>query len=271
MFPIEKTDEMLSLLVTEAARKEGGARLQECLRNLWEVAVRIGHQHGEKEIRLAREEAYEVGKKDGLGEVGQVFDARHKKELEEERVWGFDVGWRLATEKNTLKASKIPASPPSLPVVSTAATQMDVLPDVLRFDLFSPPPTPTLPSLSALIAQRFAPDPLPPPLLPLPLPSSSPYPPASTLPPRDFSALRTGTVRPFGSLQRRARRSTHPPCSRHTQQTTARNIYKTGPAHSTLPSQHRPLPRSRQPLDWNRDPRLQDLNRALTALGWVRR
>jgi hypothetical protein len=73
------------------------------------------------------------------------------KELEQERVWGFDVGWRLATEDCVLKASKTSIPAPPLPSVSMIATQTDPLPtlsepaawakDVPHHDL-SPPSAP---------------------------------------------------------------------------------------------------------------------------------
>ncbi|KAL1686390.1 hypothetical protein GGG16DRAFT_96914 [Schizophyllum commune] len=79
-------------------------------------------------------------------------------------------------------------------------------------------------------------------------------------PPRDLSCLSSGTSRPFASLNRRRRgaQSRSRPRRRHAGAASRR------------------WPESRLPqiggtlLDWVHDPRLQDLTRALHALGWVR-
>ncbi|KAJ7789739.1 hypothetical protein B0H14DRAFT_2943412, partial [Mycena olivaceomarginata] len=62
---------LLGLLVPDDVRKEGGEKLQERLRNMFDVAARIGHQQRAKEIACAREEGYEAGRQ----EVGE--SARH--------------------------------------------------------------------------------------------------------------------------------------------------------------------------------------------------
>ncbi|KAJ7900653.1 hypothetical protein B0H14DRAFT_2671366 [Mycena olivaceomarginata] len=67
---------------------------------------------------------------------------------------------------------------------------------------------------------------------------------------RDFSGLRSGVSQPFSSLQRRHRR-------------TPRTLPR---SQSNQNSCFRPPPA----VDWDRDPRLRDLSRALTALGWMR-
>ncbi|KAJ6532782.1 hypothetical protein DFH09DRAFT_1284628 [Mycena vulgaris] len=63
--------------------------LQRSIRQVWEVALRIGVKHGQREARQAHTST--------------------PKELERERVWGFEVGWRLAMEENALKAMDMAA------------------------------------------------------------------------------------------------------------------------------------------------------------------
>ncbi|KIM43451.1 hypothetical protein M413DRAFT_443388 [Hebeloma cylindrosporum] len=110
--------------------------------------------------------------------------------------------------------------------------------------------------------------------------------------PRDFSSLCSSRPNPFGSLQRRSKQSRPPVSSR---------FPWTIPFTRTLHPRYRPpplcppssFPKPRVPaeaskkepvifsnltpasshisaLDWDQDPRLSDLSRALKALGWIR-
>ncbi|KAJ7117005.1 hypothetical protein C8R44DRAFT_738872 [Mycena epipterygia] len=100
--------------------------------------------------------------------------------------------------------------------------------------------------------------------------------------PRDFTALQTGSPHPFGTLQRRLARSrrpqhaqkksipvpTHPIITRQHPQGISNNK-----PISTTPVLLPPHPRrgrQRRVLDWDHDPLLSDLGRALGALGWIR-
>ncbi|KAJ7886449.1 hypothetical protein B0H14DRAFT_2697503 [Mycena olivaceomarginata] len=106
---------------------------------------------------------------------------------------------------------------------------------------------------------------------------------------RDFSGLRSGVSQPFPSLQRRHRRTPrtlprsqsnqnscfrrttlHPrPTKNHEAVSTPRMRFMSSftPRTSTL---HVPIGKAPPAVDWDRDPRLRDLSRALTALGWMR-
>ncbi|KAL1710330.1 hypothetical protein EV121DRAFT_275559 [Schizophyllum commune] len=91
--------------------------------------------------------------------------------------------------------------------------------------------------------------------------SSLPRPP----PPRDLSSLSSGNTTPFASLSRRRRRG-------------GQSRPRPRPRRAGTPYRQHHWPESRLPreddisrLDWRSDPRLQDLSRALHALGWVRR
>ncbi|KAJ7715645.1 hypothetical protein B0H14DRAFT_3013728, partial [Mycena olivaceomarginata] len=55
-------DQLLGLLVPD------DEKLQERLRNMFDVAARIGHQQRAKEIACAREEGYEAGRQEGWRE-----------------------------------------------------------------------------------------------------------------------------------------------------------------------------------------------------------
>ncbi|KAJ7707387.1 hypothetical protein B0H17DRAFT_1191893 [Mycena rosella] len=144
---------------------ETGDAFEKALRELWQQAAHMGFAVGE-DARWDREQ-----------EVAQ--------KLEEERVWGFDVGWKLCSEQQQLRASQASLIPPSHTFphsLSVAATQTDNV-----------AVTPVIPAAAATAAP--APAPTPAPLdwaedaatLPIfPLHST---PPPST--PRDFSALPT--------------------------------------------------------------------------------
>ncbi|KAJ7808311.1 hypothetical protein B0H14DRAFT_2380652 [Mycena olivaceomarginata] len=107
--------------------------------------------------------------------------------------------------------------------------------------------------------------------------SSHPHMLSTSPSPRDFSVLSSGSAKPFASLQRRRRRSPRTPLSwtplhsirqrtkyHYPQKNTHSYPMFFSPVHSTsihqVPTQ----------LDWDRDPHLRDLSRALTALGWVK-
>ncbi|KAJ7656436.1 hypothetical protein DFH06DRAFT_1199524 [Mycena polygramma] len=199
--------------------------------------------------------------------------------MEQERVWGYDVGWRLCAEVLQDRAQKASVIPPSRSF-AVAATQTEAVPNTFNRAVdtdtlcsFHPPPHPVLESrIPILDADSENHEPTPPSI------------------PRDFSGLRTACARPFASLQRRHRRANRTPtlasrfprgaCALLKHQTVVLKFYETRP--NTRRAQHPiPTPTSRPPppaptfdraprLDWDRDPRLCDLSRALTALGWVR-
>jgi hypothetical protein len=256
------------------ARQKGGSLLQECLRDLWEKAVNIGFNYGEENLARVREEGFCEGKIAGFTEGVESERSKtalefteaaecREKALEAERVWGYDVGWKLCSElqASTQKASTNSSTTPSRSLC-VAATQTD------------PVAVPLLDwAEDAGVLPIF-----PPPIHHASLPSF----------PRDFSALSTGTTKPFASLQRRRRRSprVHVTTQSHSYRpisTRRQNItgYSVTPQHrqhsrrspppifsissSTIPSGQLPAQ-----LDWDCDPRLRDLGRALAALGWVR-
>ena len=85
-------------------------------------------------------------------------------------------------------------------------------------------------------------------------------------PPRDLSCLRTTSTHPFSSLRRKRGRPKN-----RTRQNAQRSYSYTHPFSTTqhlLSHPHTPFHAS---LNWDQDPRLADLSKALRALGWVRR
>ncbi|KAJ7201384.1 hypothetical protein GGX14DRAFT_656686 [Mycena pura] len=242
--------------------------VQHHLRQLWKTALRYGFGHGQKEGRL-------LGRKE--------VETTDAKELELERVWGFDVGWKLCSELHQSCASKAslvlpsPSSPRSLSVASTQT-------DTTAVAIVTPVPA----AAAAPTPFDWAEDAAGLPTLPLQAES-----PPST--PRDFSALTTGSPKPFASLQRRRRRSPRPVTSSSLQNQSPQKFSvrrpqkksaihaaprRTPPSYSHPPSSipfrapasfplsDRPAPQF--PLDWDQDPRLRDLGQALIALGWAR-
>jgi hypothetical protein len=114
------------------------------------------------------------------------------------------------------------------------------------------------------------------------LPIPPPTPPA---PPRDLSGLRSNLLGPFRSLRRRARRRTPPfilqrreffysvPPPQPQPFITRRHPSGIGPGRPVVIVPYGVTPAPPAPpalvLNWDQDPRLADLSRALRALGWT--
>ncbi|KAJ7796776.1 hypothetical protein B0H14DRAFT_3549738 [Mycena olivaceomarginata] len=105
-------EQILLQTVPWDARKKGGDMLQDCLRELWDKAVSIGFGYGEKVAARAKEEGFEEGKMAGIRDalekwkgVTATHAERREKDLEEERMWGFNVGWRLCEEENKVRSA----------------------------------------------------------------------------------------------------------------------------------------------------------------------
>ncbi|KAJ6460985.1 hypothetical protein C8R45DRAFT_1108800 [Mycena sanguinolenta] len=245
IFPAEQMDRLLGLLIPDSVRKEGGAKLQECLRNMFDVAARVGHQQRAKETACAREEGYEAGRQEGLREC----QACSHSEASAASSYA-SAAAQTETQTSTL-------SPPCSSSVAAVQTELVV--------------EPTAPMDWAADTEA--------------LPISGPHPSSTPPPPRDFSVLCTGTSWPFASLQYRRRRSPRAPSSWiHSRpiprQHTKSGVYNHFPQKRTpyypsfrfaAPSTNSFLPgQVPTPLEWDRDPCLRDLGQALAALGWVR-
>ncbi|KAK7045052.1 hypothetical protein R3P38DRAFT_2766581 [Favolaschia claudopus] len=248
-------------------------------------------------------EGIRVGIEAGLKEAAMD----HEKELEKERVWGYDVGFALECEIEHSRRST-EARPPSArslrPSTASTATQtISTTPNFVSANL--PSPSSTLDPAPFPSATAKTDSPL---SLDLSTPVSSPetdasvraYPvieenqkahpaPAPALR-RDFSSLRSDVSNPFGSLRRRHRRSPRAYSSHSSPSPTSRipnrprtfvlNIYPSTSKTAYADHDRRPPPSTtftpsldptaHSSLAWDHDPRLRDLSRALTALGWVR-
>ncbi|KAJ6512491.1 hypothetical protein C8R45DRAFT_784568, partial [Mycena sanguinolenta] len=162
--------------------------------------------------------------------------------------------------------------PRSLSAAATQTDTVDITP-VSRTLLLTPTPAPLDWAEDAAILPIF------------PTHSAPPLPML-----RDFSALCTGSSKPFASLQRRHRRSPRPLTSSTNHLHSIRRPPQKYGGHYTAtrrapqsylrppPSIHFPAPTTfplsdrpaaQFPLDWDQDPRLRDLGQALAALGWV--
>ncbi|KAJ7192385.1 hypothetical protein B0H12DRAFT_1246166 [Mycena haematopus] len=245
-------DRLISGIVTADVRRSGGVELTEVL------------------LRLVQKvSALKVQKRSGIREAG--YREGYKKGIEE----GLRKG-------QTAEASALPATTTPRLFSSTASQTNDEPKAVVAVA-----PCPVPPSTPCPHSPSTHTDPNDLMELPFHPRSSSPCP-AS----HDLSSLCTGTSQLFASLQRCRRRSSCTPRSRFSSswepgrpQTIVLQIYdstakiphthyRDGPS-SFSTSQFTPMspPTQKQPslsLDWDRDPRLCDLGRALTALGWVR-
>ena len=87
-------------------------------------------------------------------------------------------------------------------------------------------------------------------------------------PPRDLSSLRSTSMDPFLSLQRRHWHG-HPKKRRNDPRRRRSYWHQSFPALHHSSRSHTPF-RTLNSLDWDQDPRLADLSNALRALGWAR-
>ncbi|KAJ7814804.1 hypothetical protein B0H13DRAFT_2683963 [Mycena leptocephala] len=225
----------------------GTAKITVCVKKLWTEAFRVGYKCGlEKAKNVCCQEDH-------------VPRAAVTEEMEAERVWGYNVGWKLCSElqKASTTASLASLAPPRSLSAAAVQTEPAVVPNA-----------PVVPDAPLDWAEDAA---------VLPISSPRPYMPSTPPSPRDYSALSSGSAKPFASLQRRRRRSPRAPLSwtpshsihqrtkyHYPQKNTHSYSMFFSPVHST--SIHQVPTR----LDWDRDPRLRDLSRALTALGWVK-
>ncbi|KAJ7937654.1 hypothetical protein B0H13DRAFT_2302478 [Mycena leptocephala] len=230
----------------------GRANIERFLQELVAVAVRTGFLHGCEHM-----EAIHVRE-------SREAQSAVEKELEQERVWGYDVGWKLCSELLQMASTTPSSTPPRALSVAIVQTKPANVSDA-----------PVVPDAPLDWAEDAA-------VLPI---SSRPRTQSMTPSPRDFSALSTGCEKPFASLQRRRRRSPRAPSSwtqsrpiprQHTKSSVYNRYSQKHTPHSHplfhFPASSSSLPAEQvpTPLDWDRDPRLRDLSRALTALGWVK-
>ncbi|KAJ7496281.1 hypothetical protein B0H11DRAFT_2190062 [Mycena galericulata] len=223
----------------------------------------FGHDEGVKEgrtsgLRDGKKEGRKAGKAQGLKEGESVGFERG---LSEGKRLGFVAG-REFGEKQAAKLSKPLASSrilvdagtdspltglllppaPSMITYASAFAQTDAQCDTI------------LPILSTTPSLIWADEPSD---IHIPKRTNSPQ-----LPPRDLSALRSDSTSsaPFANLRYRAHRTKKAPRGTHCSvpRTCATRRFASKPSNANAGSS----------LDWDRDPRLFDLSRALRSLGW---
>jgi hypothetical protein len=272
---IELADlESIKQFLTAAASSQEG----ENLRCLWDRAfkegLRVGHQlyvETVGKLNEAHDSGYEAGFEEGRREEqgDWLIDGHGEHCGYPSTVAHEDFGTQTDPESMP-KPSPTPRSTAELAVQTThieiqhagsqtSTPQPDPIPNPIRTT--TPPPVPLSWADDAAS-----------------LPISSPPILPSNPPPRDLSILRSSSPNPFSSLQRR---KNHPRTRRHREHFSnshQENFHRrfSPPRFSSTPfSLNRIYPR-RNPrfspsstLNWDSDPRLFELSRALKALGWV--
>ncbi|KAJ7118498.1 hypothetical protein C8R43DRAFT_94066 [Mycena crocata] len=182
---------------------------------------------------------------------------------------GWAVGWQTGRTEGPLAGQEDDTHEKRIPVHGAAP----VAPTVVRE--FTDTEVQTDTAAVIVLSQELPPSTFPPEtvITPLALP---------VLLPRDLSSLQTGSTRPFGTLQRRLARSRR--SIRHGQKNSLAHLTRpiitrrhphgisnSKPVTTTPISIPPPRPVHNRTLNWDHDPLLSDLSRALGALGWIRR
>ncbi|KIM37020.1 hypothetical protein M413DRAFT_448748 [Hebeloma cylindrosporum] len=277
----------------------------ENLKLLWARAFKEGFTVGQGSsadtLEEKLEEAHNQGFKEGSSSKVDLFEAGYAEgRRDEQGDWIIEGhGQHCGLQPATIhEDSSIQTDDPPPRVMATSAIQVDT-PKPLPPKLCSTPNTMDSAVQTTLLGIQDAssqtlphPSPIPDSVHATSAPPSSlnwaddaaslPILP-SRPPPRDLSILRSSSPKPFSSLQRRSKRSQahfSQPFRNHKpfpipRQTFSRRRFR--PPHffstSFWPSQDpNRVPRFASPsaLNWEDDPRLIELSRALNALGWVR-
>ncbi|KAJ7225936.1 hypothetical protein GGX14DRAFT_556676 [Mycena pura] len=217
----------------------------------------LGHDDGMKEgrtsgLRDGKKEGRQAGKAQGLKE-GELIG--FERGLSEGKRLGFVAG-REFGQKQAAKLSKPLASEHILVDTGTDSLPTELLPASVA-------------TYTSAFAQTDAQCDTSPPVLSTDPPfiwadepSDVHIPNSPRLPPRDFSALRSdsSSSAPFATLRYRAHRTQKSPRGTHRPATCAPATHRSASRPSTA--------NTGSSLDWDRDPRLFDLSRALRSLGW---
>jgi hypothetical protein len=162
--------------------------------------VKIGFQFGEERAARTKKEGFEEGRMAGIRDalekwkgVNAAAAERREKDLEEKRMWGFEVGWRLCEENKVRSAVSVETAEPADIVLDPD----DILPTPMTRSVETQTDAP----VAAVPPLDWAEDAGDLPVHPFPTPQP--------LAARDFS-LRSGISQPFSSLQRRYRRTSRP-------------------------------------------------------------
>ncbi|KAK7455861.1 hypothetical protein VKT23_010898 [Stygiomarasmius scandens] len=234
----------------ERAMETVREQIEEEQKEMVERAQNMGYEEGRKsclgEVEKRCAEAYSDGHRDGWK------NGKGSGEVKEREAW---------ESSGHVQVGKCSAGhQPKAPCLSTGISTDDNLP----IRLFTHSATQTIPTPESKF--DWFED------------SDATFPAASinSPSPRDISVLRSSSSHPFGSLQRRIRRSqprAHAPFFSNSTPRypvfTRQHPFRIGPRK---PVYTHPRPtRHTEDIDWIGDPRLKELSRILGELGWVRR
>ncbi|KIM35515.1 hypothetical protein M413DRAFT_32457 [Hebeloma cylindrosporum] len=291
---IELADlESIKLFLTAAAATPDG----ENLKLLWARAFKEGFLMGQGSsadtLEEKLEEARNQGFKEGSSSKVDLFEAGYDEgRRDEQGDWiieghGQHCGFQPTTvrEDSSIQTDEPPPHVDAKPLPQTLCSTPNTANSAVQTTLLSiqDASSQTLPHPS-LIPDSVHATSAPPSSInwaddaaSLPISPSCP-------PPRDLSVLRSSSPKPFSSLQRRNKWSqahfsepfcNHKPFRPIHRQTFSRRHFRPSRFSSTSfwPSQYPsrgPQFASTSALNWEDDPRLLELSRALNALGWVR-
>lgn len=256
------------------------------LKGLWDRAFAEGHAQGrEQGIREGEEHVNDLAITDILKigfEKGNVLGIAAEREI-----------WETAGHSNQCLC----VSPPTTVNFSIQTDSPSTTVVNASIQTVSPQPTTATPPYTVASVQATSPllSPLPTlaPDIPLDMPEPAHCdwaddPPPASVPlfpaprehpsPRDFSGLRSSSDNPFASIRHRTKRSAQSSTT-SSRQALYRHPFRRARRIRNSPRHYAPqstalhamlIPPSNE-LNWDADPRLNDLSRALLSLGWVRR
>ena len=258
------------------------------LKLIWKRAFEEGRNHGLDEGMLKCSEDYARGLNTGSEKALTYFDMGREQGVEEGekcgreaecQVWlssGHGVGQCIPTsEPRSFASTALQTDPVIIPADSsdsniqtaqlhtTVSTQTSTISCIdTSVQASEPPPSPCQPQKISTVPLDWSEDSESLPITPIP---------PSLRQPRDLSVLRSSSSSPFSSLQHRSKCFTH--YSRRSHHRPSRyNFNSFNSPHYNSFKQFQPhfYTKTHSHLNWESDPRLSDLNRALKALGWIR-
>jgi len=277
--------------IDAAASTSDGGNLKLLWKRAFEEGLRVGRQLYVGAVNKLNE-AHNGGYEEGYNEGRR----------DEQMDWIIDSQGLHGDQPPSCEDSSTQTEPPSLVDASASTSDTDTaINEPTPTPINPPPPTILVITVdSGTQTQNDDDSPTLPPVIPIapvlkPPPKMEPHPQPSPAhfdwandaaslpilprnpPPRDLSVLRSSSQQPFSSLQRRNKKS-----KKHFSQPFRCHHSSSVPHQKNFQARYLPFrsssapfvpaPRSRSPstLNWEDDPQLSDLSRALRALGWIR-